>query len=238
LKMNKILILLLLTANMYSQNTCGTVLYSTKILPKKFKKNDSINSNALIISDIIPILKKGIEKKFLLEFCDSVSLQKDYLELDNNPSQLNFSNSNSEKLYSNTNQKKYLKEIDFIGKIFLINDNIPNYSWKIHTDSTKIILGHKCTKAIYINDKQQTITAWFTPNIKNSFGPKLYMGLPGLILELNDGFMSYISLEIDLKKRITIEPLTKGKIVTQKEFNIIVEKKKLEMVGYKDINFE
>jgi GLPGLI family protein len=32
-----------------------------------------------------------------------------------------------------------------------------------------------------------TITAWYTPEIPVSQGPEGYWGLPGLILEVNDG---------------------------------------------------
>jgi GLPGLI family protein len=34
--------------------------------------------------------------------------------------------------------------------------------------------------------KDVTITAWYTPEIPNQ-GPENYWGLPGLILEINDG---------------------------------------------------
>jgi GLPGLI family protein len=35
--------------------------------------------------------------------------------------------------------------------------------------------------------KEVTITAWYTPEIPVSQGPEGYWGLPGLILEVNDG---------------------------------------------------
>jgi GLPGLI family protein len=35
--------------------------------------------------------------------------------------------------------------------------------------------------------KDVTITAWYTPEIPVNQGPENYWGLPGLILEINDG---------------------------------------------------
>ena len=79
--------------------------------------------------------------------------------------------------------------------------------------------------------KTITITAWYTPQIPVSVGPAGYHGLPGLILEANDGSQTIICSKIVInpkKSNEIIEP-TKGKKVTQKEFDAILEKKMKEM---------
>ncbi|MCO6174394.1 GLPGLI family protein [Flavobacterium sp. NRK F10] len=79
--------------------------------------------------------------------------------------------------------------------------------------------------------KEVTITAWYSPEIPVNQGPENYWGLPGLILEVNDGQTTILCSKIVLnsKEKVDIKPVTKGKEVTQKEYNEIVMKKMKEM---------
>jgi GLPGLI family protein len=83
--------------------------------------------------------------------------------------------------------------------------------------------------------KEITITAWYAPEIPVSQGPDTYFGLPGLILEVNDGKTVILCSKVVLnpKERIEIKAPTNGKEVTQKEYEEIVIKKMEEM---KDMN--
>jgi len=76
-----------------------------------------------------------------------------------------------------------------------------------------------------------TITAWYTPQIPVGTGPDIYHGLPGLILEVNDGRTTTICSKIVLnpKNKIEIKEPKKGKKVNQSEFNAIVKKKNEEL---------
>lgn len=75
------------------------------------------------------------------------------------------------------------------------------------------------------------VTAWYTLDIPVSHGPGDYWGLPGLILEVKDRdthiLCSKIVLNPKEKKEIT-EP-TKGKVVSQEEYDTIIEEKMKEM---------
>ena len=79
--------------------------------------------------------------------------------------------------------------------------------------------------------KENTITAWYCPEIPVNQGPENYWGLPGLILEVNDGktVMLCTKIVMNTKDRVEIKPVTKGKEVTQTEYNDIVKKKVEEM---------
>ena len=79
--------------------------------------------------------------------------------------------------------------------------------------------------------KENTITAWYCPEIPVNQGPENYWGLPGLILEVNDGktVMLCTKIVMNTKDRVEIKPVTKGKEVTQTEYNDIVKKKMEEM---------
>lgn len=79
--------------------------------------------------------------------------------------------------------------------------------------------------------KEINITAWFSPQIPVSQGPENYWGLPGLILEVNDGKTTILcsKLVLNSKDKTDIKAPTNGKVVTQKEFDDIVTKKMEEM---------
>lgn len=79
--------------------------------------------------------------------------------------------------------------------------------------------------------KEITITAWYAPEIPVNQGPENYWGLPGLILEVSDGKTTILCSKIVLnsKEKVEIKPATKGKEVTQKEYDEIVKNKMEEM---------
>ena len=75
------------------------------------------------------------------------------------------------------------------------------------------------------------VTAWYTLDIPVSHGPGNYWGLPGLILEVAYGNTNILCTKIIMnpKNKIEINEPKKGKVVTQKEYDIIIEKKMKEM---------
>lgn len=79
--------------------------------------------------------------------------------------------------------------------------------------------------------KDITITAWYTPEIPINQGPESYWGLPGLILEVNDGKTIILCSKIVLnpKEKAEIKAPSSGKEVKQKEYDEIVIKKMEEM---------
>jgi GLPGLI family protein len=83
--------------------------------------------------------------------------------------------------------------------------------------------------------KEVVVTAWYTPEIPVNQGPEGYWGLPGLILEVNDGKTVILCSKIVLnpKEKAEIKAVTKGKVVSQKEFDEIMIKK---MEEFRDMN--
>ncbi len=75
------------------------------------------------------------------------------------------------------------------------------------------------------------ITAWYAPEIPVSHGPESYYGLPGLILEINDGKTVILCSKVVLnpKEKVTIKAPTKGKVVSEEEYNKIVLEKMEEL---------
>ena len=79
--------------------------------------------------------------------------------------------------------------------------------------------------------KEINITAWYTPEIPVSQGPDSYWGLPGLILEVNDGKTTILCSKVvmNAKEKVEIKAPSNGKVVTQKEYDETVIKKMEEM---------
>ncbi len=79
--------------------------------------------------------------------------------------------------------------------------------------------------------KEITVTAWYCPEIPVNQGPDEYWGLPGLIMEVNDGktVIMCSKLVMNVKDKVEIKAPTGGDKVTQKEFDDIMMKKMKEM---------
>ncbi len=164
----------------------------------------------------------------------------------------------SGKYYKNTQTKKLIKEQELSGKNFLIKDNLIPHNWKMEQE-TKMIGENLCFKATTVIERpvrtnnfrfgrrntneeekeqeneikteQVIVTAWYTLNIPVNHGPGNYWGLPGLILEINDGNTQILCTKIVLnpKEKAEITAPKKGKEVTQKEFDKIQKQKTKEM---------
>lgn len=89
----------------------------------------------------------------------------------------------TDKVYTNLEENRNVTTKDFMGKMFLVQDSLKDYKWKV-TGESKMIQEYMCIKATYTNDTSMNVEAWFTPQIPISIGPRNYGGLPGLILEL------------------------------------------------------
>ena len=77
-----------------------------------------------------------------------------------------------------------------------------------------------------------TITAWYTPEIPVSAGPRNYHGLPGLILEVDDGrggTLMCSKVVLNPEKSIEIKEPKKGQKINQEKYDAIMEKKMEEM---------
>lgn len=133
------------------------------------------------------------------------------------------------KYYVNNISKEILHEENFGGDLFLIKYQPKN--WKI-IQETKRIGNYSCYRAVTIrkakdkegNEVEKIIEAWYTPEIPVNFGPKEYNGLPGLILELQEGKLNIIATKIELntKNAIIIEKPKRGEKVTEEQYHEMV----------------
>jgi GLPGLI family protein len=240
-----------------AQDFQGEATYKTK--RKVDLKIDSTNTSLTpdLQKQMQEMLKKQFEKTFILTFNKEESLYKEDVELAppgsgismNGVSIKAFSGGGSDVLYKNTKEGSFINQNEVFGKIFLIKDQLEKRQWQLGQE-TKNIGQYTCYKAIYTeeievlesrfgsDDEEQketkmetrTVTAWYTPQIPVNNGPEQYQGLPGLILEINDGDQQIVCSKIVLnpENKVTIKPPRQGKEVNQEEFEEIMEQKMKE----------
>lgn len=158
--------------------------------------------------------------------------------------------------YKNIKTNDFLQEQEVFGKKFLIKDSVPSFDWTMTGESKKIgqytafkAIGKKLKYGLDVNfrrpkpgeeNKEEALTpekqeievvVWYTPQIPVSQGPSDYWGLPGLILEVNEGRTTILCSKIIMNPddKETIKVPSKGKEVSRAEFDEISKKKMNEM---------
>ncbi|MDR3286591.1 MAG: GLPGLI family protein [Prevotellaceae bacterium] len=122
--------------------------------------------------------------------------------------------------YRNHKTKKEIRQVNFMGKDFLIDGEMQADEWAV-TDSTKKILNYVCTKAI---SKTDSSIVWFCKNLQISDGP-VYTGLSGLVLEVIRQEAVIIAIKISDELSYKIIPPTKGTKISKEEYKATVEKR-------------
>lgn len=248
-KVSIIIIMLTMVTSINSQEFQGIATYKSH--RKVDLKMDDKKINSDIQKSIQAQLRKQFQREYTLKFNKSESIYNQEEKLNApTPSQSGFKiqiSENTGVLYKNIREVRFSNQTEIYGKVFLIKDSLTNKTWEL-INETKNIGEYTCYKASYTEDYKtqtfnsegeiedktltRTIVAWYTPQIPVSNGPFDYFGLPGLILEVNDGELTLICSKIIInpKETFVIEEPTKGKEVTQKEYDAIMDKKSAEML--------
>lgn len=137
---------------------------------------------------------------------------------------------NSElKLYRNFERDHKTDVMEMLGKTYIVDDSLHTPTWKIG-NQIKEVAGYICMRAETADTiRKQQITAWFAQDLPVSAGPERYMGLPGLILELNinDGDVVITATNVALRKLTPDElklPKLKGKKLTDAAYDALIQK--------------
>jgi GLPGLI family protein len=249
----------LISGSMFAQDFSGRATYKTHRKSSFELDSTTIAANPGIQEQMEAQMRKMFQKTFTLDFTKSESMYKEEQELDapKGPSanggamvMVMGGDGSSDILYKNILENRTAHKTELLGKVFLIKDNLVAYDWEL-TGETKNIGNYTCYKAVYereeesieinmIGDeakeekliKKRTLVAWYTPEVPVSNGPYNYGGLPGLILEVNDGDLTIVCSELVLnpKEVKEIKEPVKGKIVTRKKFGEIAKEKTKEMM--------
>ena len=123
--------------------------------------------------------------------------------------------------------------ITFLGKTYLIHDSIVPPKWKILNDM-KEVAGHICMNASWTDTlRKQNVFVWFALDMPVSTGPDRFIGLPGIILEIdiNDGALIMTADKMDLKPLTTeldVPQKIKGKKIDMAEYTRLIEQQMKE----------
>jgi len=243
-----------------AQNFSGKAIYKTSrksTISFDNEKNPGMSDE--MQKQIQARIQKMNQKTFILNFDQKTSTYKEDVQLDAPKSQIggagvmvmSFGGSGNGSIYfKNINEKRFVNQTEIMGKRFLVKDSLPNYQWNLSTE-TKNIGNYTCYKATFtrtVEDIQMvfedgeskenkikktvTTTAWYTPQVPVSNGPDNYQGLPGLILEINDGERLIVCTEIVLNpsEKIEVKAPEKGEIVSQAAYDKIQEEKTQELM--------
>lgn len=247
-------VIVLITAifqnNLIAQEFQGIATYKSH--RKVDLKMEDENVNSEMQKQIQEQLKKQFQQEYTLKFNKNESVYKRVEKLDrpSAPSSSGITikiSQGSDIMYKNIKENRYANQTEISGKIFLIKDSLNSRKWEL-VNETKYIGEYACFKAVFEEEyttqtltsdgkfeevtRDRTTTVWYTPQIPVSNGPGDYYGLPGLILEINDGELTLIcsKIVINPEESFEIKEPKKGKEVTQKEFDDIQEKKSKEMM--------
>lgn len=235
-----------------AQDFKGTAHYLSKTSVKI--SLDSTHANDAMQQQIQEAIRKQMEKEYTLTFDAVQSSYKEDEKLDKPQAASGgftfvMSGNSGGITYKNIQEKSYAREAEVFGKPFLIKDQLESKPWRLENE-TKKIGAYTAYKASYtetyqtknlsigtkkdtmeVQEKNRTVIAWFTPDIPVNHGPGLYWGLPGLILEVNDGSTILICDRIVLnpKEDVKVEFPKKGKTVTQAEYEKMQDEKLKEM---------
>lgn len=233
-----------------AQNFDGVATYkSHRKMDFNIKDEDE---NSELKKQLHEQLKKQFQREYTLEFNREESIYKKVEELDKpmpvagHGMKITISEG-SDILYKNLKENRYSNQTELLGKVFTIKDSMRSNDWEL-INETKNIGNYTCFKAQFTKDyeikkltaegeievetKERTTVAWYTPQIPIPNGPQNFQGLPGLILEINDGELTLVCSKIVLnpEESIHIEEPDKGKVVSQAEYDKIQKEKNDEMM--------
>jgi len=242
-----------------AQNFTGKAIYKTSIKSSfSFDEDENSTMSDDMKKQLQAQLHKMNQKTFILNFDQKTSSYIEETTLDVPKPQVGggdivmmFGGSGNASIYfKNIKEKRFSNQTEIMGKRFLVKDKLPEYKWELSSE-TKNIGTYTCYKATFSKEvenknitfkngkslkeiQKETIitTAWYAPKISVGNGPGNYQGLPGLILEINDGKKIIVCTEIILNpsRKVTIQEPKKGKIVSQNKFLEIQKQQTDEMM--------
>ncbi len=236
-----------------SQSITGVATYKTLTdLPFKM---DSTSASPDQQAMIQKLMAKELRKEYTLTFNRQESVFKEVEELEKEGGLrmggfMSMFGGASGLIYKDLKNQQFAEQKEFFSKKFLIKDSLSQYQWQLGKE-TKSIGKYTCYKAtatkvfermtLSRNSEGETkdstysdtinLTAWYTMQIPISNGPDKYGGLPGLIMELNNGSTVMLCTKVVLNptEPVEIEAPTEGEEVSLEEYSEITFEKIKQM---------
>jgi len=237
-----LLIILLISNYIFSQNFKGNITYQAtidkKINKEKIEKDAQMNDSQR--NNFLKLVSKSQPVNFHLFFENNISFfQAEYDRRTKRRLGLlmnltNFLSKDSYTFYTNLQSKAVLGQNYSVDKVVIMYDPV---KWVL-TQETKMIGKYKCYKATAVINKEQEsywakytkpIVAWYAPEIPVHFGIQNFVGLPGLTMELlihtQNGQVHYKATKIELNSlgKNKIREL-KGKQISEDDYLNLMKK--------------
>lgn len=227
-------ILFFITSLTFSQS--GEATYTKTIIEDfssdkwvQLKKNDAATYNLYL--KIEKRKNEIIEQmEFQLKFKDGkseFSLNK-LMEKDNDKYVRLAKIGNKGLYYNNSNTCEKLLQTEAYNSKYLVSLN--DITWDLKKN-TKNVNGYECMQAIgeriiFRKDEEiiERVEVWYASGIPLSYGPKMYQGLPGIIVQLKDNSEVYTLTDLDLEEDYNITRPEDGKEITESAFQKMGEK--------------
>ena len=253
-------LILFCSLSINAQSFTGKAIYKTSIKSSfSFDEDENSTMSDDMKKQLQAQLHKMNQKTFILNFDQKTSSYKEEITLDVPKPQVGGGDivmmsfggfGNASVYFKNIKEKRFSNQTEIMGKRFLVKDKLKAYDWELSSE-TKNIGNYTCYKATFteeVEDMRMTFdngeskeekkkekiitTAWYTLQVPISNGPGNHQGLPGLILEINDGKKTTVCTEIILNpaEKITIKEPEKGKVVSQERYDEIQKQKTDEMM--------
>jgi len=236
------LFLIFLSPNIFAQNISCELLFTVTTKNDLFEKNiKDLISEFPDKEKIITETKKNSQDIFFnlsIEGNKAIYTKEKLLSNDgvNGPNIVDVYVSNELVFTDLDDNLKLVRKKLFPNYLVSIDD----LEWTI-TKETKVILNFNCFKATTkvkskLRDKEiiTIYEVWFTPEVNLPFGPDIFSGLPGLVLEVmnTNQFIQYKATELKkLNKNIEIcKP--NGKLINQSEYDSLIIQTKKKYLGY------
>ncbi|QIE60246.1 GLPGLI family protein [Rasiella rasia] len=238
----KILLVVICGQGAMAQEISGEAIY---VLKKKIDLDQNISEEEKTKKE--ERLKKLYEKKMQLKFNTKASFYKEMPTLlaeENAMYRLGFIGGSggyiSNGIYKNIEADSLVEQREFLGKLFLVKDNVPELDWELKEKAKKIgnYDAFMATAVVQLEidnsanplkkiEANYIMTAWYTPQIPVAHGPDVFYGLPGLILEvhLKDTVLLCEKVTLELGNNVSIDIPTTGEVVTLAKYNQIVVQK-------------
>lgn len=225
----------LVSVCLQAQNTAGKIFYTESI-----KLQIDLDENAP--EEMKKMLPPEQKISKVLTFNEKASLYKNAGAADEGNVDLRHNDDDGGEMnivikmpevvqYTDFENENWLRAEDFFGRNFLVSGDSKKMVWKL-TGEQKKINEFVCQKAV-LQDSTQQVVAWFTPQIPVAGGPGRFVGLPGMVLdlEMDGGNRSIKVTKIEFKPVADAEIVrpTEGKAVTEPEFEKIRDEKLKEM---------
>ncbi len=151
-----------------------------------------IGANVSLFYDPSKLLQDSLSSAVLSQINPSTIRNITVLKNNNAQDLSSYPGTTSEIRYDDGESAKFYKDkvkneitvIDRMSYSYMYEDAIGILPWKIRTD-TMTVLSHSCQKA-ELHFRGRDYIAWFSPDIPINDGPWKFMGLPGLILKVED----------------------------------------------------